>query len=275
MGFNPWKEAEKKANKAIDDVLKPAAKAVTKGCEDVIWKLRRETWDTLSKKAEESVDIAEKAKNEVESTSKKAVDDIDKQVVEKVEKALADQLPKHLEKVFLEQLPTLITKQGPKIVENVVDELGDDVTDVAIEIQQSFAKPGFQMARKMLHGMNTGMTKAEKEKPELISHVNEVGHSFRLGLIKLRYQRVFERIHLLTNLMDQYCDRPPKFCRSEIRDCLMALGPDVVEFTGSVSANIVVIGSKIMEYESEFDSISLELAVEIIDAVLEAAGVPE
>ena len=284
MAWNPfkkksWQKAGDKMNpnnwskKAQDELKKPfeEIKRVIDDAEDAI--------ESGADAAVKGVtDTANRAKKDVEGIANKAKREVEKevnQISDKVEEALTEQLPDLFEKVFVEQLPNLIIKQGPKIVETAVDEVADEIQDIAIEIQQSFAKPGFAMAKKMVHSMHTGLSKVEREKPNLVDHINSVGHSFRLGLIEFRYERVYGRLAVLSQLLDTYVNNPPKFTRTEICACMSLLGPDSVKFTGSISGNIIVVGSKILEIESDFDEISLDLAIEIIDAILEEAGVPE
>ena len=76
-------------------------------------------------------------------------------------------------------------------------------------------------------------------------------------------------------MLDRYIADPPEFRRREIREFLTALGPTSLQFVGSAKANIVCVGSSVMEIEVDVDGIPFRLGIKAVDEILKQAGVPE
>ena len=121
MGWNPVKEAEKKAKQAIDKVVKPAVKKITDetiGENGPIWKLRRQTWDRITKLGD---DVESKVKGAGRTVEKEVVGNVRKAGKE-IEDGLTEKLPGLVEDAFVEKLPKLVTEQAPKLVLGVAED---------------------------------------------------------------------------------------------------------------------------------------------------------
>ena len=81
MGFNPFKEAEKKAKDAVNKVIKPAVKAA----EDAVWKARRAAYAKITETGRKIEDNLDKVEDQAEARLRK--------VGEEVEDGLTEKLP--------------------------------------------------------------------------------------------------------------------------------------------------------------------------------------
>ena len=81
MGWNPVKEAEKKAKEAVNKVIKPAVK----GAEDAVWKARRAAYAKITETGRKIEDNLDKVEDQAEARLRK--------VGEEVEDGLTEKLP--------------------------------------------------------------------------------------------------------------------------------------------------------------------------------------
>ena len=105
--------------------------------------------------------------------------------------------------------------------------------------------------------------------------LDAIGGGIRVGLIKAEFSGYFTRMDLIVGVLDRYIKSPPAFRRKDVREFMAALGPTSIQFTGSVKANIICVGSSVMEIEADVSSIPFRLGIRAVDEILKAAGVPE
>ena len=247
MGWNPVKEAEKKAKQAIDKVLKPAVKKIvdeTVSEKGPIWKLRRETWARITKLGD---NVVSKIKSAGETAEEKAIGNI-KKAGEEIEKDLAGKLPKEIEKA----------------VQSAFNELRKAVT-----------KEGLKKVREVVRVADRDLTKLANSKPGLVDQIDNLGFSLELGPVTLDYSNFYTRISNIADVLDTYVNHPPELRRDPIIKMIVALGPDSVDLGASVQVVAVVVGSKEFGVGGKLNSFGIELFAEIGDALLEKLGVPE
>ena len=247
MGWNPIKEAEKAAKKAIDKVLKPAVQAAQKAADKAIWKARKAAWAAVMTAKEEATDAVRTVEKEAEDAVKtvgREVEDGVRKVGKEVEDGLTEKVPALVEKAF-EELAQAVTKEGLKAVQSVV---------------------------KTTH---TELEKLENGKPALVGAINNLGGKVEIGPITLAYANFYTRTELVAGVLDQYINHPPELRRGPIIDMVKALGPDTVDLGISVQVVALVVGSKELGVGGGLNDVSIELFAEIGDVILEKMGVPE
>ena len=283
------KAIDKTANKAAQEserIARDAAKKAEKLAERLADEAKGEAMSLiddikdLKKKAKGEIEgVLSKAKTEIESTANKAVGKVENTLAEKLpaalEKAFAEKLPDMMEEVFVEKLPDLITKQAPRLAEKIVKEGAGDAFKFAGELQKAVSGPGLRVVRSIIHTSHTELTKLTENEPELVEDLDSIGGGIRIGLVKAQFSGFYSRMGIIVGVLDRYIEHPPEFRRREIRDFLTALGPTSLQFVGSAKANIVCVGSSIMEIEGDVDGIPFRLGIRAVDEILKAAGVPE
>ena len=187
----------------------------------------------------------------------------------------AKKLPDMMEEIFVEKIPEIFTKQAPKIAEKIVKEIADETLEFASDLQQALSGPGLRMVKKIVGTTHNELTRLTKEEPELVEDLDSISCGIRIGLIKASFSNFFARSDILVDVLDRYIKSPPKFRRSEVRAFLTALGPTSLQFVGSAKANLVCVGSSVMEIEADVDGIPFRLGIKMVDEILKQAGVPE
>ena len=258
MGWNPVKEAEKQAKRAVDKIVKPAANAAAKTANRAI--------DKASDAAESSVrSVAKKAARSVASVADTAEDSL-KSVAKQAERSLdeaAHDIKEDLSKVG-HDIEDGLTDKLPELFENLIDELAESV-----------AKEGLQKTQEIIKVSHRELEKLESNKPDLVDAINELGGTIELGPMTLAYSGFYSRMEGLIGVLDHYINEPPSIRRRDIIAMIEALGPDSVDLGISIQIVAVVVGSKELGVGGGLNDISIALFSEIADAILEAAGVPE
>ena len=123
MGWNPVKEAEKKAKQAVDKIVKPAVKKITDetvGKDGPIWKLRHETWDTiqgLGQRVEGEIkDVGSEVENGIRNAGKEVEDGLTEKLPDLIEdaaEALAKEAAKGAIKEALDNAADVIEMMAP------------------------------------------------------------------------------------------------------------------------------------------------------------------
>ena len=109
MGFNPIKEAEKKAKKAIDKIIKPA----TKAAEDAVWKVRRAAYAKIKQVQGQAEEALEKVEEEAERNIRK--------VGEEVEEGLTEKLPALVKDVAEDMAEAASSRSIKEALDNAAD----------------------------------------------------------------------------------------------------------------------------------------------------------
>ena len=236
MGWNPLKEAEKKAKEAVKKVIEPA----TRAAESAIWKLRRETWAKIEKKGKDVLgdidDHAESAFKTAEHKLHDAVDEIEKTVEERI----------------------------PDMLEQALEELS-----------RAVAKEGFEKARDSVRAANKELNKLRQNKPKLVDSIDELGFTLKLGPVGLSYGGFYSRSNELLVVLDNLASKPPSFRRTPVIKAIEALGPDHIDLGIDIQLAALVVSSDALEVGFSLDSMPLKLFTEIGDIILEEIGVPE
>ena len=225
MGWNPVKEAEKKAKQAIDKIIKPA----TNAAKDAIWKLRKETWARIEEKG------------------KQAIKEIDEHVIEKIERE----------------------------VEEIPDKIEEKLEEAFDEFAEAIAKEGLKKTKHIVDTVHQEMSDLRKNKPELVSEIDNLGGYIEIGPLTLNYSEFYTRTESVSRVLDTYINHPPEFRRKPILDMVKALGPTSVDAGISVQVMALVVGSKELGIGGGLGDIRLALFTEIGDVILEKMGVPE
>ena len=243
MGWNPVKEAEKAAKKAVNKVIEPAVKAA----EGAVWKVRRAAYAKIKEVQGEAEGAVKKIGHEAEDAVRKVeheTEDRLREVGREIEEGFTEKIPDLVEDAF-EALAAAVTKEGLKAVQSVV---------------------------KTTH---SELGKLEKSKPALVDAINELGGKIEIGPITLAYANFYTRTELVAGVLDTYINHPPEFRRGPIIDMVRALGPDSVDLGISVQVVALVVGSKELGVGGGLNDVSIDLFAEIGDVVLEKMGVPE
>ena len=173
-----------------------------------------------------------------------------------LEKAFAEKLPGMMEEVFVEKLPALVE-----------EELQDAIEAFA----KSLTSEGLRRVRSSLNSAHKKMTELRESKPGLVDAIDEVSFYVEFGPVKATYASFYSRSEGLSHVLSQ----PPDFKRSSIVGFFRATVPTSIDFGLSVQVVALVVGSKELGIGGGMGDIPGALAVELLDVILEAAGVPE
>ena len=109
MGWNPVKEAEKKAKQAIDKIIKPA----TKAAEDAVWKVRKAAYAKIKQVQGQAEEALEKVEEEAERNIRK--------VGEEVEEGLTEKLPALVKDVAEDMAEAASSRSIKEALDNAAD----------------------------------------------------------------------------------------------------------------------------------------------------------
>ena len=253
MGWNPVKEAEKKAKRAIDKIIEPAVRAgesalksVTKGGEAAIWKVRREAYAKIK---------------EVGAAGEDAV----KAVGKEAEKGV---------KTVERECEGNIRKVGKEIEDGLTEKLPDLAKDAMQDLAQAVSGEGLRQFRDLVKGAHREMDKVAERRPELVDAIDGVAVTFEPGPMTLTYSGFYSRANDIASSLDHYVNNPPKFTRTSFLDIIRAIAPTSIDLGISVNFALVV-GSKELGIGGSLGDISTELFLELGDVLLEKLGVPE
>ena len=238
MGWNPIKEAEKAAKKAVNKIVNPAVDAGKRG---------------VNQFADQAKSSIRKAGGEIEGGLKKvgheAEDGIRSAGREVEEKANALQRE-------LESLP---------------DKIEEELQDAIEAFAKSITAEGLRRVRSSLDSAHKKMTELRESKPDLVDAIDEVSFYVEFGPVTATYASFYSRSEGLSHVLSQ----PPDFKRSSIVEFFRATVPTSIDFGLSVQVVALVVGSKELGIGGGMGDIPGALAVELLDVILEAAGVPE
>ena len=260
-GINSIKSAANSAKRQVEDTahkVEDGVKKVGREAESGVRKVAKETEDAFAKKLPQLVE-----------------QEIGKKLPHALEDVFAKKLPKIMEETFAEKLPDLVTKQAPRLAVKIVKEGTSEALKFASELQSALSGPGLRAIRSLVRTTHNKLTELTEKEPELVEDLNAIGGGIRVGLIKAEFSGYFTRMGIIVGVLDRYIANPPTFRRREVREFMTALGPTSIQFTGSVKANIICVGSSVMEIEADINGIPFRLGIRAVDEILKAAGVPE
>ena len=145
-------------------------------------------------------------------------------------------------------------------LEKTIQELGKALTSEALKKVRAIANVTFRELAKLEHS-----------KPHLVDEINKVSFTAELGPVTATYAGFYARAEDISSLLS----KPPAFTRTGIREFMEGVVPSSVDLGISVQLVAVVVGSKEFGIGGKVGKISGRLSVEILDAILDAAGVPE
>ena len=277
------KKAERLAAKATDEIKRQVmsiiddARKLANKAKDEITKVAKDAENKITAAASTAERKITAAGEAIERRATSVLGEIDKAgsaAVSKVE-GVADQIPAKVEEAITETLPDLVTKQAPRLAVKVIREGSHGALEFAGELQGALSGPGLRAIRAMVHTAHSKLTSLTAAEPELVEDLDAIGGGVRVGLIKAEFSGYYSRMGIIVGVLDRYIAHPPTFRRREVREFMTALGPTSLAFTGSLKANIVCVGSSVMEIEADVNSIPFRLGIRAVDEVLKAAGVPE
>ena len=133
MGWNPLKEAEKKAKQAVDKVIKPAVRLgeraiekATDAADEAIWKARRAAWAAVMSAKEQAVDKVEDAAREAED-------------------GLTEKLPGMVEEAVTEKLPEMVEDAAQKLAKEAAKGAIKEALDNAADVIEMMAPTRFTL----------------------------------------------------------------------------------------------------------------------------------
>ena len=237
MGWNPLKEAEKAARKAVDKIVKPAAD----GAKRLVDRAGNEVKNGVQKVGREVEGGVKKVGKEVESGVKKAGKE-----VEGVANKAKKEIPELAEKAVKEAAKAILGAPFKEVLKKAAKECKD------------------------FHG---DMSRLASKKPGLVSAIDQVGYSVELKAnvkITLAYSGFYSRALEVSGVLDRYANSGIQLRRRDIIGLVKAAGPSSVNFgVGAEFSLGVDLGASF-----SMDSIPLELFTELGDLALKRLGVP-
>ena len=167
---------------------------------------------------------------------------------------------KEIEEDFTEELPELLEEELKKAIATLAEAV---------------TKGGLKKVRSVVHTTHGKLAELEKNKPELVDEINNLGGYIEIGPVKLNYEGFYTRMEQVSGVLDTYINNPPKFRRKPLLDMILALGPTSVDMGLSIQVMALVVGSKEIGIGGGIGDIRLKLFTELGDIVLEKIGVPE
>ena len=252
--WNPKKEAEKAARRVVDKVVRPAADAAKRGLNSMGDQVRAGI-RSVGHNVESSL---KRVGNEIEGGVKRVGDEVEagiKQVGGEVEAGVRT-AGREVEDGLTEKLPELVQ-----------EELQDAIEAFA----KAITSEGLRKVRASLNSAHKKMTALRDSKPGLVDAIDEVSFYVEFGPVKATYASFYSRSEGLSHVLSQ----PPDFKRSSIVGFFRATVPTSIDFGLSVQVVALVVGSKELGIGGGMGDIPGALAVELLDVILEAAGVPE
>ena len=162
-----------------------------------------------------------------------------------------------------------------EVEEGLTEKLPELVEDAFEDAMEAFAKSitaeGLRKVRASLDSAHKKMTELREAKPGLVDAIDEVSFYVEFGPVKATYASFYSRSEGLSHVLSQ----PPDFKRSSIVEFFRATVPTSIDFGLSVQVVALVVGSKELGIGGGMGDIPGALAVELLDVILEAAGVPE
>ena len=243
MGWNPIKEAEKQARRAVSKIVNPA------------------------------VDSAKRTVNQIGDQAKSGIRSVAQQAESGV-KRVAHEAEGGLKQVGNE-IENGVRTAGREVEQGLTEKLPELVEDALEDAMEAFAKSitseGLRKVRSSLNSAHKKMTALREAKPGLVDAIDEVSFYVEFGPIKATYASFYSRSEGLSHVLSQ----PPDFKRSSIVGFFRATVPTSIDFGLSVQVVALVVGSKELGIGGGMGDIPGALAVELLDVILEAAGVPE
>ena len=285
MGAGSWfrrqarkaKKAARKAGKTIERTGRQAVGEVAH-----TWDKATDPMERLALKAETAIkegiremDVRKMIRDELsgirDGVKREIIDEIRREVVRPSEKFLRDTVIEQakragseIEKTFEDRIP-----------EAVCEKLPDALEDFAKKMAAGVAREGLRRTKQVIGVGYDRMVWLAENKPALVDEINDLGGQIEIGPMTLSYANYYDRLAGVMGVLDHYINEPPTLRRRDILAMVRALGPDVVDFGVSVQVVALVIGSKELGFGGGFNDVGLNLFLELADAIMAAAGIPE
>lgn len=255
MGWNPINDIKKLYNK-IKDAVEDGMNKIKRAAEDGFKRIKREAErgvEEIRGKGKWYIGKIEQVGKDAENTAKNALGD-----VEKIAKGAIDDVEKAASTVKDE------VEKIPALAEDAVEQAFEAVV-------KGFTEEGLKTVQSVLSTTHKELTKLRDKKPDLVDAIDELGFYGEFGPITATYSGFYTRFEQLSDALS----KPPALKRKQIIDFLRATGPTSINFGISVQVVALVVGSKELGVGGGLNDIPAALAWEILDIILEAAGVPE
>ena len=268
MGLRKWvKKTSKKAKKETEKAVKQVestAKTAVKTVDSTAKNVGREI-DNLANQAErlgmsvldDIKGLANKAKRDVEGVATQAK----KEIIGTANNAKRD----------VESGLKNVGKDIEGGLQKAGEEIKDELQRTVLALGEALTREALKKVRAIAIATHGELAKLEKSKPQLVGEINKVSFTAELGPIKAKYNGFYRRAGEISSLLS----RPPAFTRTGIHEFLSGVVPSAVNLGISVQLVAVVVGSKEFGIGGSVGDVPGQLAVEILDVILEAAGVPK
>ena len=239
MGWDLIKDA-KKWFKKIENLGKGAEKKIKDGLDQIGNEAKNKAkW------------IDKKGKNTVAT-----IENTGKATIGKVENA-----GKEIEKTFEKRIPELVTKEIPKALEKIV-----------VDLSKELGKPGLKAAAKLARQTHQALVKFDKKRPGFTTALDSQVFTLQIKAvvtIGIRVSGMYTRGSEIAGVLDRYANEGLKPRRRDICGLVRVILPSSVSagveaelslgFVAGASGTIMLTG---------------ELIVELLDLILDEAGVP-
>jgi len=167
-----------------------------------------------------------------------------------------------------------IEKAGRSALGDVSDAVDDLITKALDDLARALTKQGLRQFRNAAVALRDHMRELDRRRPDLYDAGNSVSAYLQLGPIKMEWSAFLTRVDSVITSTDIWIDNPPSLHRREIKAVVQTLGPTSIDLGLSVNFALLV-GSKELGVGAGIGAIQGDLIYELLDAMLEACGVPE
>lgn len=226
----------------------------------------------IDKAKDEVEDFVNDCLKDVRKELEKAGDEVVKGVESNVEQLTKD--VKYEVATIGNNYRGAIEKVGEETLGKVGKEIEEFVEKKLEELAKALTKEGLKKFRKACIAVRDKLNELERRRPELHDAVNTVTIYLQLGPIKMEFNNFLTRAEQIITSTDIWIDHPPKFTRDNVKVVVNSLGPSTIDLGLSVNFALL-IGSKELGVGLGIDKIQGALIEELLDALLEAIGVPK
>ena len=258
MGWNPVREAQKKAKEAVDKVIRPAVD----GGKRTINKIGDEAENGVKKVGRSAENSVKKIGNDIEDNIKDIGNDIESNV-----KKIGHDVEEKLHKVG-DEIEETLEERIPEKIEEFIDS-------AVAELAEAITREGLKKVRDVVKTTDRELSKLAINKPDLIDSINSLSVYVEIGPMTLNYSGFFTRVDNIAEILDKYVNEPPELSRRAIIEFVNAMGPTSVNMGLSIQVMALVVGSKELGIGGGLGDIELALFTELGDIILEKIGVPE
>ena len=233
--WNPVKEAEKAAKRAVNKIVNPA------------------------------VDAAKRAVNRLGDQVKSGVRNVGREAEAGIKKS-----GREIEKTFEKKIPELVTKKLPDALAN---ELPKALKQIAVDLAKDLGKPGFKSCAKLARQTNIAFVKFNKRRPGLTAALDEQSLDIELKAavaVGISISGMFTRGATIAGILDRYANQGMKARRRDIVGFVRVIAPTSASLGAEAELSIgITIGA------SGKITLTGNLIAELLDMILEEGGVPQ